>query len=433
MFERLRQIDARLAELRSAITNGDADMDAIETELNSLTEERSGIVRRMEMLNTLNQHAGNPVSAAMEGGDGQSQRRCSVDSVEYRAAWAAINDGRALTQEEQRAYDDVDTQYRDVWAAAMLGHELTAEQRSVFNGVNAEYRAFVHDTQNTAVLIPNTVVAGIWRRTEEAYPLWGDVRKFHIRGTLSAKRHESIDAGDATWYDEEAEVADEKNTFGEITLTGCELAKSVTVSWKLRAMAVADFIPFLEREVAERAGVALGNAAYSGKGKPGDGDDFVAQPRGIKTYLQAQDGTPQVVKYPASGLTEAVLRTAVSKLHSSYLKSAVVYCNNKTAWTTLAGIQDGNKRPIFLNDVSVQGAVGRVFGMPVKIDASVGDGEILIGSANAGYWANINEDLTMHREDHVKQRKTDYTIYGIVDGDVFDAMAFALVLPEAAG
>ena len=84
-------------------------------------------------------------------------------------------------------------------------------------------------------------------------------------------------------------------------------------------------------------------------------------------------------------LTEAILRTAVSKLHSSYLKSAVVYCNNKTAWTTLAGIQDGNKRPIFLNDVSVQGAVGRVFGMPVKIDAAVGDGEILIGAANAGY------------------------------------------------
>ena len=39
----------------------------------------------------------------------------------------------------------------------------------------------------------------------------------------------------------------------------------------------------------------------------------------------------------------------------------------------------------------------------------------------------------MHREDHVKQRKTDYTIYGIVDGDVFDAKAFALVLPGAAG
>ena len=315
----------------------------------------------------------------------------------------------------------------------MLGHSLTAEQRSLFDGVNAEYRAFTHDTQNTAVLIPNTVVTGIWKRTEEAYPLWGDVRKFHVRGTLTSKRHESIDEGDADWYDEETEVADEKNTFGEISLTGCELAKSVTVSWKLRAMAVADFIPFIEREVAERAGVALGYATYAGKGKPGDEDEFKAQPRGIKTYLAAQAETPQIVKYTNGSLTEKNLRDAVSKMHSSYVKSAAIYCNNSTAWTVLAGIQDANKRPIFLNDVSAQGAVGRIFGMPVKVDASLADGEILFGAANAGYWANINENLTMHNEDHVKQRKTDYMVYGVVDGDVFDAKAFALVMPEAAG
>ena len=105
--------------------------------------------------------------------------------------------------------------------------------------------------------------------------------------------------------------------------------------------------------------------------------------------------------------------------------------NNETAWTILAGIQDANKRPIFLNDVSIQGAVGRVFGMPVKIDASVGDGEILFGNPSAGYWANVNRAMTMHTEEHVKARETDYMGYAIVDGDVYDSKAFALLKPGA--
>lgn len=408
MNQRLREIFERLAQLRTQLrSDGEVNMDAIESEIGTLEDERDQILRRMEIIERL------------EGSTGDGMRR-----VEGTAGG---------TQQENRSAEfNEPAEYRDAWAACMLGMDMTAAQRSTFDTVNAEYRAFTHTTENTAVLIPETVVAGIWKRAEEAYPLWNDVRKFNVRGTLVMKRFDGIKAGDAAWYEEPDIVEDEKNAFSEISLTGCELAKSVTVSWKLRAMAISEFIPFIEREIGERMGVALGTATYKGKGKPGNEQSFKPEPRGIKTYLEGEEGTPQIVKYTSGALTDTNLRTAISKLHSSNIPGTAIYVNNNTAWTVLAEIKDANKRPIFIPDQVSQGAVGRIFGMQIKIDASIGDGEILFGNANRGYWANINRGMTMHTEEHVKARTTDYMGYAIVDGDVYDSKAFALLKPENA-
>lgn len=403
MNKRFKEIDDRLAELRQQLRGeGEIDMDAIEKEINELRAEREKLMRRMEIAESI--------------ADGDLTGLRSIERSESRQEKQPGAKGAGFAEPAE---------YRDAWAAKMLGAEMSDAQLRVFTETNAEYRAYTHTTENTAVLIPETVVAGIWKRAEESYPLWNDVRKFSVPGTLTMKRYDGLTEGDAAWYDEPTPVADEKNTFSEINLTGCELAKSVTVSWKLRAMAISEFITFIEREIGERIGVALGNAVYSGKGKP-SASEHKPEPRGVKTYLEKESGTPQITTYTGK-LTEENLRTAVAKLHSSHIKNACVYVNNKTAWTVLAGIQDANKRPIFLNDVSTQGAVGRIFGMPVKIDAAIGDGEVLFASAVAGYWANITRNMTMHTEEHVKARTTDYMGYAIVDGDVYDSMAFSLL------
>lgn len=404
MNERLRKIYERLAQIRTELRNeGEANIDALEKEIGELEAERDQILRRMEIAERLE----------TRGGEGMHR----VDGTNAEGG-------------ENRSGEFAEpAEYRDAWAAAMLGNELTKAQRRTFDTVNAEFRAYTHTTENTAVLIPETVVAGIWKRAEESYPLWNDVRKFAVRGTLTMKRFDGIRAGDAAWYEEDDVVVDEENAFGEINLTGCELAKSVNVSWKLRAMAISEFIPFIEREIGERIGVALGTAVWKGKGKPGSGESFKPEPRGIKTYLEAEEDAPQVIAYTKGGLTDTNLRAAVAKLHSSHVAGAAIYVNNATAWTVLAEIKDANKRPIFLNDLSVQGAVGRIYGMAVKIDASLEDGDVLIGNAQRGYWANVNRAMTMHTEEHVKARNTDYMGYAIVDGDVYDSKAFAYIKP----
>lgn len=315
--------------------------------------------------------------------------------------------------------------YKNAWAKQMMNKSLSGEEQEVFNKVNTEFQnAFTHDTGNTGILIPETVAAGIWSRAEEMYPLFADVKKFAVKGKLIMKKHLSIVAGDAAWYDEATPTADEENEFGELVLDGHELSKAVSVSWKLKAMAVSDFIPYIINELGERVGVALGVAVARGSG--------TGQPRGVETALLAEAGTPQVVTYDPDNATTPVplsygnITAAIGKIHSSYLAGSAIYASNGTIWGELANLMDEQGRPLFIPDIT-SGGVGRMFGMVVKPDAGLSAGTILIGNANAGYVFNTNEPFSVVTEDHAKQRVTDYVAYAVVDGDVLDEKAFAMI------
>lgn len=327
---------------------------------------------------------------------------------------------------------DEKKQYETAWAKTMQGQKLDDKEQALFDKVNTAFsNAYTHDTTNTAILIPETVVAGIWKRASESYPLLADVKKYNVKGTLTIKKHTGITAGDAAWYDEDTAIADEENAFGELSLTGCELAKSVTVSWKLRTMATEEFIPFIINELGERVGVALGTSVAVGKGKPGEGDTFKAEPQGIETALLAEADTPQVVPYDPEATTPDPLAyedftLAISKIHSSYLAGSNIYANNTTIWTQLANLKDGQGRPLFIPDVT-SGGVGKMFGMTVKPDAGVTDGSIIIGNPVKGYVMNTNEPMSVATEEHVKARTVDYAAYTIVDGGVLDTKAFVLI------
>ncbi|HUM43881.1 MAG TPA: phage major capsid protein [Fervidobacterium sp.] len=332
--------------------------------------------------------------------------------------------------------DDDAKIYENAWAKYILGKKLDAKEQEIFDRVNAEFNnanAYTHDTSNTSILIPETVVAGIWKRAAEMYPLLGDVRKFNVRGTLTLKKHTGIAAGDAKFYDEETTTEDEKNIFAEITLSGCELAKAITITWKLRSMAMEEFIPFIQNELAERIGAALGTAIAQGAGPSSN----PREPEGIETALLAEAGTPQVVTYDDSvsstdKLTYDKITEAIAKIHSSYLNGSSIYANNATIWTKLATLKDNEGRPLFIPDVT-SGGVGRMFGMVVKPDAGVSAGSIIIGNAYEGYIMNTNEPMSIATEEHVKTRTVDYAAYTIVDGAVVDTKAFALIKEEVAG
>ena len=373
-----------------------------QAEVTALDNEYQNIVTERANLNAL---AGAPVAEPIENKSVNVSGARTVDAVSEPAE----NEAKV---------------YLRAWAADMQYRSMTAQEKSVFDKVNAEFNnAYTHDTTNTAVLIPETVAAGIWKRAEEMYPLYADARKYNVRGKLVIKKHTGIVAGDAAWYDEQTPTADEQNAFGELILDGRELSKAVTVTWKLRAMAMEEFIPFIINELGERMGVALGNAAAKGRGAAS------LEPEGVETALLAEDSTPQIVTYTGE-LGYATITEAIAKIHSSYLAGAAIYANNATIWGKLANIMDGNNRPMFVPDVT-GGGVGRIFGMVVKPDAGVSDGAILVGNAFQGLTFNVNEPLSITTEDHAKQRLTDYVAYAVVDGGVVDTKAFAMIRDTA--
>lgn len=341
---------------------------------------------------------------------------------------ARMVDSMSMDGVQSDAKTDEKKLYENAWAKTMQGKPLDSNEQKIYNKINAEFsNAYTHDTNNTSVLIPETVVAGIWKRATEMYPFLADVKKFNVRGTLTIKKHSGISAGDAAFYAEGTATADEQNTFAELTLSGCELAKAITITWKLRSMAVEEFIPFIQNELAERIGVALGNAVVKGKGPTAT----PREPEGVETALLAESGKPQVVEYDPEATTPIPLSytmftAAIGKIHSSYLATAAIYASNATIWNQLANLVDGQGRPLFIPDVTA-GGVGRMFGMVVKPDAGVTDGSIIIGNPLQGYVMNTNEPMSVATEEHVKARTVDYAAYTIVDGGVLDTKAFALI------
>lgn len=407
----LKQRNALLKEIENLIAEGKTeDADAKMKEVEALDEKWENTKKATANL------------TALKG----STKVADIENKSVTVEGGTVVDGILENKvDDKKAYEMA-------WAKTMQGKSLEKGEQEIFDRVNAEFNnTYTHDTGNTATLIPETVVAGIWSRATEMYPLLADVKKFNVKGTLVINKHTAIAAGDAAWYDEATATADEKNTFGQLTLTGCELAKAITVTWKLRSMATEEFIPYIINELGERVGVALGTAIAQGRGKPGAEQTFEPEPLGIETALLAEDDTPQVVTYNPDASTPDPLAyedftAAIGKIHSSYLAGTAIYANNATIWGQLANLTDSTGRPLFIPDLT-SGGVGRMWGFAVKADAGVSNDTVIIGNPNKGYVLNTNEPMSVATEEHVKARTVDYAAYTIVDGGLLDNKAFALI------
>lgn len=304
--------------------------------------------------------------------------------------------------------------YRDAFLNAVRDKKLSNEETEIIAKYN---NVFIHDTENTSLVIPETTADRIFRRAGDAYGIYEDARKLNVNGNLRLVKHSGIKAGDADWYVEGTATVEEQNQFAEIELKGHELAKLVTVSWKLRAMAMDDFEDFLVEELGQRLGIALGTAVAKGDG--------TNKPKGVVAALADTDQTVE------GGITYDNLLKAISKVHSAYKTGAKVYANSQTIWTELAGLKDGNERPYFIASAGQDG-VGNILGFPVKEDAGLDDGEVVIGNAAQGYTINVNEDLSITTQEDAVNRRTYFSAYMVVDGAVVDDEAFAVIKPKAA-
>lgn len=332
--------------------------------------------------------------------------------------------GVPLQLDEETESLHASKEYRSAWAKMMMGRQLSAEESILVQKVNA----YVHTTETSGVLVPKTTSTNILDAIDELYPFWADVSKTYVKGSYTVLI--GRESSDAAWYDEATETEDGKDEVDGLVLAGCELSRAVTVSWKLKEMAVDDFIPYIERRLARKMGAGLGYGVTHGKGKPSTGDTFKPEPTGVVTALNAEENTPQVLSYAKGALTYKDITMARAKVKVG-ANDLAIYANSTTIWGELANVVDGNGKPIFIPDPSASG-VYRVLGMIVKEDDSMLDGEVLMSSAFVGYAANIDKDITVATEAHVKKRLTDYCGYAIVDGGVTYTKAHSLLQYTAA-
>lgn len=370
-------------------------------EVTALDEEWDKLAQAQANFNALNNEpqAFNPFQMEDSTGDkGEAEN-------EVEAAWSS-------------------EEYKNAWAKTLMGRQLTNDESTKFKMVN---EAFTHTTENTGIVIPKNVTRGIWETVAEMYPYFADVSKTYVNGILSMVQEDT--SSDSSWYEENTKTEDGKEEFKELTLNGCELSRSITISWKLREMSIDDFVEYIKRKMAKKMGAGAGYGATHGAGKV-TGEK--PEPKGTVTALKEEVGKPQVVEYDAAtGPTFKDILLVRSKIKSGYGARACIYANSTTVWTKLAGILDANKRPLFIPDLTASG-VFRILGLVVKEDDSMSDGEILFSNPVDGYHMNINKEMSVMTEEHVKDRKTDYCGYAIMDGDIVTSKAHALLCEKTA-
>lgn len=318
--------------------------------------------------------------------------------------------------------------YANAFAKFMMGQGLTDTEQATFDKINAPRAAMTE--ADHSVLVPHTLRAGIWEEIGKAHPIIARLARTAVPGDVDIIV-ETDSGDDAAWYDEDTEVADGETKQAMVTLKGNELAKSVPVSWKLKKMSIPEFLAYIAKKLADKMGNALAEAVMNGKGQPGTEDTFKGQPKGILTALAAEASTPQIITYTAAdGIKYVTLTSLMAKVKSGYLSGAQIYATNTTIWTQLANILDATGRAMFIPDVT-NGTVGKLFGIPVYEEDSVADGDVVLANVAQGYVMNVNEDVSMYFEDHVKTRKTDYMAYSLVDGMPITTKAFAWLKKSA--
>lgn len=301
--------------------------------------------------------------------------------------------------------------YENAFAKSLMGQELTTQENVSYLEMNN------HTTANTSVVIPTTTLNEIISEIEAQAPFFADAKGFQVKGLLSLPKHASITSGDAKGYLEGEATENEVNVFVEVQLNAKEVAKYIEVSFKLEAMSVPAFLEYLKGEIVERVGAELGRQAISGNG--------VKEMTGVLTAMTgvaSQQGT-----YASAGLEYSDLTGAVAKLGAKHIAGTVIYASNSTVWNVLANVVDTTGRPLFMSD-TVLGGVGRALGFTVKVDSAIPDGAIIIGNAK-GYAVNTNSPIAVETDRNIKTRKTGFSAYTIVDGDVTHQKAFSILTP----
>lgn len=374
----VEELEARLAQLPDEIEKDGADLDALDAEFKGITAEldarKAAAAQKAEIRN------------AVASGDGK--------------VVAEIPTQEKRTMEEIK-YNAQSPEYRTAW----LKNIAQRDGQMIFGDLTeTEQRAFTFTTANTGAVVPTETMNRIVELVESMAPMYDDATKTGMVKGFGVPRHKSIAAGDAATTDEGVANADEEDTFDLLALDGVEIKKHVEITRKMQWQSIDAFEAWLTDHIAKRIAVAK-----------------EAQ---IRARLDAvATGIAAANVLTAQTYAEGTIRAILAKIKQSGTK--VWYANTNTIWNGLAGIQDGNDRPLFVpstldSDPTIQ---GRIYGGSVKVDENLADNVVYVG-VPASILANDFEALFMNNAIDPKTFKTIIAGYSLFDAGLENPLAF---------
>ncbi len=372
-IKRMQEINARKAELRSMLEgSGEVDLDAIEKELRDLDTEFKELEKRKATIDGIN--AGtipaveipNPVTARAADTFDQDK--------EYRSAWLKTLQGKALTENEQRAYS---------------------------TAANSALPAIPESTANEII-----------KKMYEVAPILQRCKIFHVPGNFKFAVEGTN--SDAALHTENGSITAASDSLGSVSLTGYEIVKLVKASRATVNMTINAFESYIVEIIAEAIARKIENYIFAGTGSN--------QPGGVANGGKGSNGaytagTDQVTVAASANVTEADVTTLYGMLSSGYERNAVWAMSKATFFAYFYALMNKSKNNL------IEFANGKYYIMGCEVYFT---GSLAMGVAYLGDFSyivgNYSQDITVVKSEHsgLATNSVDY-----LGSCVFDSKAIA--------
>ena len=372
-IKRMQEINARKAELRSMLEgSGEVDLDAIEKELRDLDTEFKELEKRKATIDGIN--AGtipaveipNPVTARSADTFDQDK--------EYRSAWLKNLQGKALTENEQRAYS---------------------------TAANSALPAIPESTANEII-----------KKMYEVAPILQRCKIFHVPGNFKFAVEGTN--SDAALHTENGSITAASDSLGSVSLTGYEIVKLVKASRATVNMTINAFESYIVEIIAEAIARKIENYIFAGTGSN--------QPGGVANGGKGSNGaytagTDQVTVAASANVAEADITTLYGMLASGYERNAVWAMSKATFFAYFYALMNKSKNNL------IEFANGKYYIMGCEVYFT---GSLAMGVAYLGDFSyivgNYSQDITVVKSEHsgLATNSVDY-----LGSCVFDSKAIA--------
>ena len=348
---RLKEIEERLAVIEADIDNEDADLDALEKEINDLKEERKAIKEKAEKRKNLMNEVANSKEVRVlqkfeepEVEKMEERKTITPDSKEYRNAFLKQLQGKKLTEEEQR-------------------YVLTPP---------------ANDGSGSAA-VPTETANKIFDNMIKIAPMLEEIELFRVAGNLRFAVQGVRNA--AAVHVENVPVVPAADTLVNVTLTGYEFMKVISVSATVSTMSIDAFESWIAKILGEDLALVIDNEIINGGSVSGS----------ISAAQAWVDDTNQITYVPANGLAYDDLTALIGLLPSAFDNNAKFVMSKRTFYTQVLGMTNAGGDPIAVPDITSPGRY-MILGYPVKIDDNVVLNEAYLGDFKQVV-GNLSQDI----------------------------------------
>lgn len=345
----LQEIEKRFAAIKGEMEQDGADLDALEKEVQELTEKRKALQdleKRSKIIKDIAGGGGNPLPGYNFKEERNDEPK-GIDSKEYRSAFFKTLLGKPLNDAEKREF--VMTPPGNAGSGAAVVPQQTANM--------------IFDTMTKIAPMLNEIML---------LRVAGNLR-FSVQGVRNA----------AAAHVEGVGVVPAADTMVTVTLTGYEFIKVIRISATIRAMAIDAFESWIAKTLGEDIALVIDNQIINGGTVTGN----------IAAAQIWANGVNQITYVPGVGLAYSDLTSLIALLPAQFDANAKFVMNKATFYNQVMNVADANGNPIAIQDFAAPGRY-RIMGYPVLIDDFVAANEAFLGDYRQVI-GNLSQDITV--------------------------------------